>query len=201
MAGGGDAQRGRLGVEHHHADRDELLDALERRHLPVELLERLRRIAELPEEDPQQVLGLERGDRRLDAVTGDVADHRRDARGRHAEHVVEVAGHEAGAGLVHAAELEAGEVGQVLGGEPGRPAPRRQLLLGQHLLGAPLEEAAVLGQAGLPSEVLAGRAPRAPTGTRMKANRRTARSVSSTATTAAATASTAYSVTVWTSLR
>ena len=82
VPGGRDPERGRLGVEHDHADRDELLEALERRHLPVQLLERLGRIAVLPQEHPQQVLGLEGGDRRLDAVAGDVADDRRDAGGR-----------------------------------------------------------------------------------------------------------------------
>ena len=48
---------------------------------------------------------------------------------RDPEHVVEVAGHHARARLVHAADLEAGDVGQVLGREPLRPATRRQLLL------------------------------------------------------------------------
>ena len=133
--------------------RDELLQPLERRHLAVELLEGLGRVAVLPQEHPQQVLGLEGGDRRLDAVAGDVADDRRDAGRRHAEHVVEVAGHQAGAGLVHAAELEAREVGQLLGRQAGRPAARRQLLLREHLLGAALEEAAVLGQPRLAAEV------------------------------------------------
>ena len=154
VAGRRDAQGGGLGVEHHDADGDELLGALEGRHLAVELLEGLRRVAELPEEHPQQVLGLERGDRRLDAVAGDVADHRRDARGRDPEHVVEVAGHEPGAGLVHAAQLEAGEVGQVLGGQAGGPAAGCQLLLGEHLLGPALQHDAVLGEAGLAAEVL-----------------------------------------------
>ena len=126
-----------------------------RRHLAVELLEGLGRVAVLPQEDPQQVLGLEGGDRRLDAVAGDVADHRGDAGGRDAEHVVEVAGHQAGAGLVHPAELEAGEVGQLLGGEAGGPALRGQLLLAQDLLGPALEEGPVLGDAGLPAEVAA----------------------------------------------
>ena len=128
VAGRRDPQRGGLGVEHDDADGDELLEPLERRHLPVELLERLGRVAVLAEEHPQQVLGLEGGDRRLDAVAGDVADHRRDAGGRDPEHVVEVAGHEAGAGLVHPAELEArrsraGPRGR--GGPPsvGAPAP------------------------------------------------------------------------------
>ena len=42
--------------------------------------------------------------------------------GADAEHVVEVAGHEPGAGLVHPAELEAREVGQRPRGPGGRPS-------------------------------------------------------------------------------
>ena len=98
-------------------------------HLPVEFLERLRRIAELTEEDAQQVLRLERGDRRLDAVAGDVTDDRGDAVLVQPEEVVEVARHEASTGLVHAADIEAGERGQIVGGQTLGPAPRRQLLL------------------------------------------------------------------------
>jgi hypothetical protein len=71
----------RLGVEQHDAQRDELLAAVERRHLPVQLLEGLGRVAVLAEEHPQEVLGLEGGDRRLDAVAGDVADDRGQAGG------------------------------------------------------------------------------------------------------------------------
>src|SRR3546814_2097624 len=104
-----DLQRGGLGVEHGHAERDELLLALEARHLAVQLLQRLSRIAELPQEHPEEVLGLEGCDRRLDAVTSDVADHRGDAGGGHPEHVVEVAGHEPGSGLVDEAQLERSE--------------------------------------------------------------------------------------------
>ena len=76
MAGRGVAQRAGLGVEHDDAQRDELLGPAVGGHLVVQLLERLGRVAELLEEHPQQVLGLEGGDRRLDAVAGDVADDR-----------------------------------------------------------------------------------------------------------------------------
>src|SRR3546814_7946769 len=48
------AQRGGLGVEHDHAERDELLLALEARHLAVQLLQRLSRIAELPQERSEE---------------------------------------------------------------------------------------------------------------------------------------------------
>ena len=68
------------------------------------------------------------------------------------EHVVEVAGHHPGARLVHPAQLEPLDVGQVLGGQPVGPAPGGQLLLGQHLLGPPLQHGPVLGQAGLVEE-------------------------------------------------
>ena len=122
---------------------------LERRHLAVQLLEGLGRVAELTEEHPQQVLGLERGDRRLDAVAGDVADDRRDPGRRQAEDVVEVAGHQPGAGLVDPADLEAGEVGQILGRQALGPPAGRQLLLGQHLSAPGARADAALGQAGL----------------------------------------------------
>ena len=105
------------------------------------------------QEHAQQVLGLERGDRRLDAVAGHVADDRGDPARRDAEHVVEVAGHEPGARLVDAADLEAGEVGQVVGREALGPAPRRELLLREHLLGPPLEHGPFLEQPRLADEV------------------------------------------------
>ena len=192
MTGRRHAQRGRLRVEHDDADRDELLEALERRHLPVELLQRLRRIAVLAEEHAQQVLGLEGGDGRLDAMPGDVADDRRDAGGRHAEHVVEVAGHETGAGLVHPPELEAGEVGQVLGGQAGGPAASAPAPPAR----APPRPAARAGCGPRPVGLRDGsRAPYrtdSPTGTRMNAKSvRPPLSVFHTAATAAATASTA----------
>ena len=123
MAGGGVAQRAHLGIEHHHAHGDELLAPPHARDLAVELLQGLRRVPELTEEDPQEVLGLEGGDRRLDAVPGDVADHGHDAGRRRAEHVVEVAGHEPRARAVEGAELEAGELGGPVGRQPGGPAP------------------------------------------------------------------------------
>ena len=44
--------------------------------------------------------------------------------GADAAHVVEVAGHQARAGLVDAAELEPGDVGQLVGGQPLGPAAR-----------------------------------------------------------------------------
>src|SRR3546814_20287168 len=116
------------------------------------LLPRLSRIAELPQEPPEEVLGREGCDRRLDAVTGDVADHRGDAGGGHPEHVVEVAGHEPGSGLVGAAQLEAGEVGQLLGCAACGPLAWRQLLLREHLLGPPLAAGSVLGTAGPPAQ-------------------------------------------------
>ena len=138
-----------------HAQRDELLVATHGRHLRVELLERLGRVAVLAQEHPQQVLGLERGDGRIDAVTGDVADDRGDPRGRDPHDVVEVAGHQARTGLVDATELEPGDVGQVVGGQPLGPAPRRQLVLHEHFLGPALELGAVLLESGLPDEVAA----------------------------------------------
>ena len=95
---------------------------LGRRHLRVELLERLGRVAVLAEEHPQQVLGLEGGDRRLDAVAGDVADDRGEPGRRHPEHVVEVAGHEPGAGLVDPADLEARRSRAGPRGPAGRPS-------------------------------------------------------------------------------
>ena len=155
MPGRGESQRARVGVEQHDHQRDELLDAVGRRHLGVELLERLGRVAVLAQEDTEEVLGLEGGDRRLDAPAGDVADDRGDARRGDAEHVVEVAGHDTGTGLVDPAELEAREVGQVLGRQPLGPALGGELLLAEHLLGPALEVVAVLGQAGLPGEVAA----------------------------------------------
>ena len=82
----------------------------------------------------------------LDAVAGDVADDRGHPGGAEPEHVVEVAGHEAGAGLVDLPELEARRwSGSVLGGQARGPAPGGQLLLGEHLLGPPLELPAGLG--------------------------------------------------------
>jgi hypothetical protein len=51
------------------------------------------------------------------------------------------------------AQLEAGEVRQLLGGEAGGPLARRQLVLGEDLLGLALELVAVLGDAGDPAEV------------------------------------------------
>src|SRR3546814_13039856 len=93
-----------------HAERDELLLALEARHLAVQLLQRLSRIAELPQEHPEEVLGLEGCDRRLDAVPGAVADHRGDAGWGNPYHGVEVAGHEPGSGWVDADTLAAGHV-------------------------------------------------------------------------------------------
>ena len=67
--------------------------------------------------------------------------------------VVEVAGEQAGAGLVDPADVVAGDGGQVVGGEPLGPPLRGQLLLGEHLLGPPLDRGPALEQAGLPDEV------------------------------------------------
>ncbi len=142
-------QRLRLGVEHQHDQRDELLTPVDRRHLPVEFLERLRRIAELGEERPQQVLGLKGGDRRLDAMAGDIADDRCQPRRRSLEDVEEVAGHEAGSRLVDASHLEAGELGKVLGGESGGPCLGGQVLLVQRLLGTALDVDCLASHASL----------------------------------------------------
>ena len=152
MAGRGVAQGAGLGVEHDDGQGDELLVPADARHLLVELLERLGRVAVLAQEHPQEVLGLEGGDRGLDAVAGHVADDRGQAAGRRAEHVVEVAGHVPAAGLVDRADLEAREVVEVLGGQAGGPPLRGQLLLGEHLLGPPLELGAALGEAGVAGE-------------------------------------------------
>ena len=52
------AQGASLGVEHDDSRRDEFLVAVAGGELLVELLERLGRIAELTQENPEQVLGL-----------------------------------------------------------------------------------------------------------------------------------------------
>ena len=57
MAGRCVAQGAGLGVEHDDSRRDELLVAVAGGELLVELLERLGGIAELAQEDPEQVLG------------------------------------------------------------------------------------------------------------------------------------------------
>ena len=142
-----------LGVEQHDAQGDELLLATHGRHLGVELLEGLGRVAVLAQEHPQQVLGLEGGDGRVDAVAGDVADDGGDPVGPDPHHVVEVAGHEARAGLVDPAQLEALEVGQVVGGQALGPAAGGQLVLDQHLLGPALQLGAAVLEAGLLDEV------------------------------------------------
>src|SRR3546814_20290175 len=81
-----------------HAERDELLFALEARHLAVPLLQPLSRIAELPQEHPEEVLGLEGCDRRPDAVNSDVAHHRGDAGVGQPEPVVDVSANDPGSG-------------------------------------------------------------------------------------------------------
>ena len=154
MAGRGVAQAVGQAVEDHDAHRDELLGSALGRQGGVELLESLGRVTELAEEHAQQVLDLEGGDRGLDAVPGHVADHSRKTPGADREEVVEVAGHEAGAGLVHVADFVAFERRQVLGREAGGPAAGRQLGLGQDLLGAALELGALLGQPGLVLEAV-----------------------------------------------
>ena len=148
MPGRGVAQGARLGVEHDDRGGDELLVTVAGRQLLVELLERLGRITELPQEDAQQILGLERRDRRLDAVTGDVADDRGDPGRPDAVHVEEVTGHQARTGLVHTADLETGEVRDLLGREPSRPRLRRQLLLLERLTGTPFDVPPVASHAG-----------------------------------------------------
>jgi hypothetical protein len=153
MPGRGEPQGAGIGVEDDHHQRDEFLGPFRGEHLGVELLERLGGVAVLAQEHPQQVLGLEGGDGRLDPPAGHIADNRGDARWCHPEHVEEVAGHDAGAGLVHTAELEARELGQVLGRQPGGPALGRQLLLAEDLLGLALDGGAILGQLGLAREV------------------------------------------------
>ena len=152
MAGGGVAQGPRPGVEHHDHEGDELLVPTEGVHLVVELFDGLGRVLELPEEDPQQVLGLERGDGGFDAVTGDVADDRRDPRGGQAEEVVEVAGHHPRARLVDPSDLEADQVRQGLGRQALGPHARCPLLLVEDLDRPPLHADAALGQAGLADE-------------------------------------------------
>ena len=155
VAGGGVPQRAGGLVEHDETQGDELLVAGLGRDDGVELLQRLGRVPVLAQEDPQQVLDLEGGDRRLDAVAGDVADDRGHPLGAGGGHVVEVAGHEPRAGLVGPADLEALELGQLLGGEPGGPAPGGQVLLGEHLLGPPLQAGPLLDEVGLGQEALA----------------------------------------------
>ncbi len=147
MAGRGVAERLGVGVEHQHAQGDELVAPLELGHLCVEVLEGLAGIPELEQEGAEQVLGLERRDRRLDAVAGHVTDH-----GPHPvvvdlEHVVEVTGHRARAGLVGRTDLEPLQVWQAGGRQPGRPLQRSQLVLGQHLAGLLLDLAAGGGDA------------------------------------------------------
>ncbi len=147
MAGRGETQRPGHLVEHHRAERHQLLGPALRRQHHVELLHGLAGIAVLAEEHPEEVLDLEGGDRGLDAVAADVTDDRRQAGQRRRGEVVEVAGHGAGARLVDVTDLEALDVGQVGGGQPLRPPHGRQLLLGQDLLGPPLEQRPLLGQA------------------------------------------------------
>src|SRR5947209_17961588 len=155
VTGRGVAQAVGHAVEDHDADGDELLGPALGGQGGVELLEGLGRVPELPEEDAQQVLHLEGGDRRLDAVAGYVADDGRQPAGADGEEVVEVAGHEAGARLVDVAHLVALEDRQLFGGQAGGPPAGRQLGLGEDLLGSSLELGALLGQAGLVLEPMA----------------------------------------------
>ena len=120
------------------------------RHLAVELFERLGRVAELTQEDAQQVLGLEGGDRRLDAVTGHVADDGGDpGRGRrgtrrrsHRPSCPYPAGRPG-------RSRSPSKSGRSLGGQALGPALGGQVVLGEHLLGPTLELGPVLGDAGL----------------------------------------------------
>jgi hypothetical protein len=85
----------------------------------------------------------------MPAHVADDGDH---AHGPDHVDVVEVAGHEPRARLVDLADLEAGEVGELLRGEAVGPATGGELLLGQHLLGPPLEGGPLLEQVRLTRE-------------------------------------------------
>ena len=152
MAGRCEPQAARLGVDHDRHHRDQLLGPAGGRHHQVELLHRLGRVAVLPQEHPQQVLDLEGGDRRLDAVPGHVADDDGQAGRRDRVHVVEVPGHEAFARLVDPADLEPLDLGQILGRQPGRPAARRFQLLLERPFRFADDERPLFGQVGLVQE-------------------------------------------------
>ena len=81
-------------------------------------------------------------------MPADVADDGRQPGQRGRRDVVEVAGHGSGTGLVDVAHLEALDVREVGGRQTLGPPHGRQLLLGQHLGGAPLEQRPLLGQTG-----------------------------------------------------
>ncbi len=85
---------------------------------------------------------------------GDVADDGRDPMLTDAEHVVEVAGHEAGTRLVDPPEFEPGELGEFVGGQALSPGTRREFVLREHLFGATLDLRPLLGEPRLVDEVL-----------------------------------------------
>ena len=82
-------------------------------------------------------------------MTGDIADDSGNAGRADTVHVEEVARHQARAGLVHAADFEAGEIRHLLRGQARRPRLRRELLLLKGLAGTPLNIPAVAGHTGL----------------------------------------------------
>ena len=152
VAGRREAQGPGRHVEHHGAQRDHLLGAARRRQHDVQLLDGLARVAVLAEEHPQEVLDLERGDRRLDAVPGDIADHCSKPLVTGGVEVVEVAGHGPRARLVHAPDLEPVDLWEVHGRQPLCPRQGRRVGLLQHLGGPPLGCGQRLGEGGLGEE-------------------------------------------------
>ena len=77
-------------------------------HLLVKFLQRLCRVAELTQEDSQQVFGLEGSDGRLDTFAGNVANHSSNSGRRNLEDVEEITGHKPRTGLVDPANLKVG---------------------------------------------------------------------------------------------
>ncbi len=132
-----------FGIEHDNDHRDELFAAIHFGELLVEFFEGLCRVAELAEEDAEQVLGLEGSDRAFDAMTAHVANDGGEALVAHSINVEEVAGHQARASFVGSPHVEAGDIGERVGGETGRPRLRREVFLFQCFLSALLEEEAL----------------------------------------------------------
>ncbi len=148
MTGRGVAQGAGLGVEDDDRGRDELLVAIAGSELGVEFLERLRRISELAQENPEEILRLERGDGRLDAVTGHIADKRGHSGRADTVNVEEVAGHQARTGLVCATDLESAEVRDLFRCETSGPSLRGELILLERLAGPTFDVVTVAGHPG-----------------------------------------------------